>query len=169
MTTPNQTPVSSTLPNPNLVGSLGSKRQTGGGEYFAPGGNYTARIQQCKWIKQRDGKEAFIAECEVVHSDVDACAPGRKPSWYQSMSNDAGEGALGDFLRIALTILAARDGETLDPNNDDFWQETINYELLCEVVGEPNILAGVEIGLYTKPIKTKANKDFTVHMWSIPE
>lgn len=156
------------MPNPNLVSNLGSSKVGNQkGEYFVAGHHFKVLIDRCVWVKARDTREMFIANTQILESDCEDQGPGRKPSYTIVMNNDMGQMNLGTFLRLALTALAAREGQTLDPDDDAYWEDCLDHDLLCEVVGQPNILAGVELYLYTKPITTKAGNPFTVHEWSL--
>jgi len=161
--------------NYGLVTSLGTAKNGAGGEYFEPGHNFKVVIEKCEWLKARDKREYVIVNAQILTSDCEKQGPGRKPSYMINMSIDAGEGNLNGFLRIALTKLALADGEELDPKDDDYWLEQLDCTeeesqgraILDAVLGEDNILAGVELYLYTKPVLTKAKKPFTVHEWSL--
>ena len=154
--------------NHSLVTSLGTAKSGVGGEYFKAGHNFKVVIEQCEWKVARDKREYVIVSCQILESDCEEQAVGRKPSYMINMSIDAGEGNLATFLRIALTKLAEANDETLDPDDDEYWNEQLSDSaLLSAALEEQNVLAGVELYLYTKPITTKAGKPFTIHEWSL--
>jgi hypothetical protein len=170
--------------NYGLVTSLGSAKNGAGGEYFEPGHNFKVVVENCEWLTARDKREYVIINTQILESDCEKQGEGRKPAYMINMSIDPGEGNLNGFLRIALTQLAKADEEVLDPKDDDYWGEQLDCSeigkdddgqpiygggraILDAVLGENNVLAGVELYLYTKPILTKEKKPFTIHEWSL--
>jgi hypothetical protein len=156
--------------NYDLVNTLGSAKGGTGGEYFKPGHNFKVVIEKCEWKVARDKQEYVIVSTQIIESDCPDQGVGRKPAYMIKMSLDSAQGNLADFLRIALTKLAADSGEdeALDPNDDVYWNEQLSDKaLLSAVLEEANVLMGTELYLYTKPITTKANKPFTIHEWSL--
>ena len=166
--------------NYGLVTSLGSAKNGAGGEYFTAGHNFKVVIEKCEWLTARDKREYVIVNTQILESDCEEQGAGRKPAYMMNMSIDAGEGNLNGFLRIALTKHAEMSGdEALNPNDDEYWNEQLDcseYEdgsfgpgraVLDAVLGQANVLAGVELYLYTKPILTREKKPFTLHEWSL--
>ena len=166
--------------NYGLVTSLGSAKNGAGGEYFQPGHNFKVVIESCEWLTARDKREYVIINTQILESDCEAQGEGRKPAYMMNMSIDAGEGNLNGFLRYGLTKLAEMsDDEVLDVKDDKYWAEQLDCSekddgtfgggraILEAVLGENNVLAGVELFLYTKPILTKEKKPFTIHEWSL--
>jgi hypothetical protein len=167
--------------NYGLVTSLGTAKNGAGGEYFKAGHNYKVVIEKSEWKAARDKREYVIISTQILESDCAEQGEGRKPSYMMNMSIDAGEGNLNGFLRIALTKLAMESGDDDIPDHTDdaYWEEQLDCSeqedgtfgpgraLLDACLGESNVLAGVELYLYTKPITTKAGKPFTLHEWSL--
>jgi hypothetical protein len=154
--------------NYDLVTNLGTAKSGSGGEYFKPGHNFKVVIEKCEWKTARDKREYVIVSTQILESDCEEQGAGRKPAYMINMSIDAGEGNLASFLRIALTKLAEANDEILNPEDDKYWDEQLSDRaLLSAVLEEQNVLAGVELYLYTKPILTREKKDFTIHEWSL--
>ena len=75
------------------------------------------------------------------------------------------------------------DDDIPDPKDDAYWNEALDCSeykddagnitygtgraILEAVLAEANVLKGVELYLYTKPILTKEKKPFTIHEWSL--
>lgn len=155
--------------NYDLVSTLGTAKGGTGGEYFKAGFNYKVVIEKCEWKTARDKREYVIISTQVISSDCEEQGAGRKPAHMINMTLDTGPGTLADFLRLALTKLAeVSEGEVLDPEDDEYWNEQLSDKaLLAAVLEEQNVLMGVEMYLYTKPITTKAGRPFTIHEWSL--
>ena len=155
--------------NYDLVTTLGTAKAGTSGEYFKPGHNFKVAIEKCEWKIARDRREYVIVSCIVMDSDCPEQGEGRKLSYMINMSIDPGQGNLASFLRVALTKLALMsNGEVLDMNDDAYWNEQLmDRALLSAVLEETNVLMGVELFLYTKPILTQAGKPFTIHEWSL--
>jgi hypothetical protein len=155
--------------NYDLVTTLGTAKGGSGGEYFKAGFNFKVAIEKCEWKTARDGREYVIISTQVLESDCPDQAAGRKPAHMINMNLDTGMGTLADFLRLALTKLAVMsEGEVLDPDDDAYWNEQLSDKaLLSAVLEEANVLMGVEMYVYTKPITTRAGKPFTIHEWSL--
>lgn len=156
--------------NFDLVDTLGTSKGTKRGEFFRAGFNYKVAIEKCAWLTARDKREYVVVETVVLESNCPEQPAGRKITYMINMSNtEMGQGNLADFLRIAVTKLAlVSEGEVLDPNDDAYWAQTLaDRALLTAILEESNILAGVELYLYTKPITTKKGNPFTVHEWSL--
>jgi len=159
--------------NRDLITSLGTAKAGSSGEYFKAGHHFKVVIEKCEWKTARDRREYVIVSCQVLESDCEQQGEGKKLSYMINMSIDPGQGNLASFLRIALTKLAAMsEGETLDPNDDAYWNEQLDpanngMALLSAVLEEQNVLMGTELYLYTKPITTQAGKPFTIHEWSL--
>lgn len=148
------------------------------GRYFEPG-NYRVKIERCKYGKTRPPKnrDFFAAECEILESDCPTRKVGEKATYMIMLDLDGGLGNTADFMRVGLAALACGNGEMTSPDDidgdelegiDENGKETGNG-LADQIVGEDNILAGVELDLYAWHKKTQAGGDFTVHEFTVPE
>lgn len=155
--------------NFELTKGLGTKRAGKGGEYFTAGYNYHYVVESCKWLKSREGDEFVVVECQIIDSDCPTQGPGRKPAIMINMSKDAGAGNLADFLRYHLSKFAEiTEGVKIDPDDDEYWEGILeDKSTLVSVLEEEQMLVGVEMYMYTKPIKTRKNQDFTLHLYSL--
>lgn len=155
--------------NFELTKTIGTARGGKGGEYFTPGYNYHAVIEKCEWKKARSGQEFVIIDFQIMASDCEKQGPGRKPCCMINMTKDTGAGNLADFLRFALSKFAKTTEDVdIDPNDDEYWKDVLDDKAtLISVLEEEQMLVGTELFLYTKPIKTKAGGDFTIHQWSL--
>lgn len=155
--------------NFELTKTLGTAKTGGGGEYFTPGYNFHAVIEKCEWKKARSGQEFVIIDWQITESDCPTQGPGRKPCYMINMSRDTGAGNLADFLRFALSRFAKiTEGVDIDPKDDEYWKDILeDRATLISVLEEEQMLVGTDLYLYTKPIKTKQNNDFTLHQFSL--
>jgi hypothetical protein len=155
--------------NFELTKDLGTKRGGKGGEYFKPGYNYHAVIEKCEWKDSRDGKAFVIIDFQILASDCPEQGAGRKPCCMINMSRDTGAGNLADFLRYALSRFAKiTEDVDIDPDDDNYWKDILEDKTtLISVLENDQMLVGTDIWLYTKPIKTKAGGDFTIHQWAL--
>lgn len=126
-----------------------------GGVYFLPG-KYLVKVLKCITLKSRKREDLFIAECEIVESDVPERKPGTRASWIVNFKQDAALGNIKGFI-------AAANG--IDPSNED----AVNAEVdsgVCEyAVSNDNPMAGTYIRLVAVNKKTRSNTDFTLHLW----
>ena len=139
-------------------------RGTKGGLYFKPG-NYLAKVQRCMMIKTRQGHEAFVAEFEVIETDVEDVnlRPGAKPSYFIDMDSEFPELSLGnvaDFMRAGLDSLAKQHDEEVP---------VLTPVVAKAITEEDNLLAGVFIDVYAFNKPTRKGKDFTRINWSTPQ
>jgi hypothetical protein len=155
--------------NFELTKTLGTARGGKGGEYFTPGYNYHAVIEKCEWKKARDGNEFVIVDFQILESDCPTQGAGRKPCYMINMSRDTGAGNLAEFLRYGLSRFAKiSESIDIDPNDDEYWKDVLDDKAtLISVLEEEQMLVGTDLYLYTKPIKTKKNNDFTIHQFSL--
>ena len=128
--------------------------------YFPAGFIGTVKISACKGITKRDSSRAFVAELEVVTSNIpETVRVGGKYSWFQSMKESGtAYPACISFLYAALGLDSVRDKATIEAKvkpRQDFH--------LNNAVSDTNPLAGATLHLQTALKKTKAGKDFTLH------
>lgn len=129
--------------------------------YFTPGFLGKVRVCKCLWLEARDGKKAFIAECEVLETNMPEEHPvGTRRSWYQNMTErDTG-------LSACILFLYATQGIDKDKHLDKVAKiKPMQEQMLEAAVDEKqNALAGATVGLETSNIVTKKKKEnFTVH------
>lgn len=128
--------------------------------FFPSGFIGDVKVAVCKGITKRDGGErAFIAELEVLTSNLPAVQVGAKHSWYQGLREpDTAYKACIGFLYACLGLDQTRDkakiGAEIKPYQDKF---------LNDAVSDANPLGGRKLRLQTSTIKTKKNTDFTIH------
>lgn len=131
--------------------------------FFPAGYIGTVRIAACKGITKRDGGRAFIAELEIVTSNLpETVRVGGKYSWYQDLKEPGtAYPACIAFLYAALGLDPQRDKAKIDAEvkpRQDAW--------LNAAVSDKNPLAGAPLVLQTS-IKPKKNGDpFTLHNFS---
>lgn len=129
---------------------------------FPPGFMGSVRIDQTKGITRRDGQRAFIAELTVMESNMpETIRIGGKYSWFQSLKEPGtAYPACISFLYAALGLDSARHKTYIEthikPAQDSWLNRAANE----------NVLAGSEVRLQTALKKTKANTDFTVHLFA---
>lgn len=148
----------SVRPSAELVQGLGKARATQGGKYFKPG-HFRARVNRCKWQKNRKGIEAFIAECEIIETNSDESPVGYKPAIYIGMDKDPAEGNLAEICRYMLASLAGTQGFRVSVDDDQFWADKLDEDTLWEIVGPEQSCAGVELIVDAEQIEVKASRE----------
>lgn len=122
-----------------------------GGIYAEPGIYPALWINALKMIQNRKGAWLFIAELDILRSDVELRPAGTKMSWAPSFAHDATAGNVRDFLAKLM-------GAPL---------EQVDADATRTAVSEANPCFGRIIRLEATGIITKGNKQpFTVHNWS---
>lgn len=132
----------------------------------------TVRVVACKGITVRAGHRAFIAELEVITTNLpETVRLGGKYSWFQSLKEPgtAYPACLG-FLYACLGKDQVRDKVEIDtkikPQQDKYLNMAVN-ENPALFNGKCNILAGAVVNLQTNNKKMKDKiTDFTVHNFS---
>jgi hypothetical protein len=132
--------------------------------YFPPNFIGVVKVAACKGITTREGQRAFIAELEVVTSNLpETVRVGGKYSWFQSLKEPGtAYPACISFLYACLGLDTTRDAvkirESVKPQQDKY---------LNTAVSEKNILGGAMVNLQTSNIQKKRSPgDFTVHNFS---
>ncbi len=127
-------------------------RQTG---VYAVEGVYPVLYVDClKMIKSRKGDQIFIAEFDIVDSEVDERPPGTRMSWAANFRHDATPGNVKGFLAVLMGV----DADDVDAASAKL------------AVSESNPCRGRLIRLEAVMIETKAGKPFTLHNWrTIPQ
>jgi hypothetical protein len=125
------------------------------------------KVSACKGITRRDGARAFIAELEVLQSNLpEAVRVGGKYSWYQGLTEaDTAYPACIGFLYACLGLDRIRDKAKIEAEvkpKQDIW---LNKAIDEGPGGQ--VLAGAVLLLQTSNKKLKDGKtDFTVHNFS---
>jgi len=109
----------------------------------------TAEIERVFVKENRDGGQAFIAECKVLESNNDAIPAGSNHSIYENLNSKWPELAL---KKIHSFVLAALGGGNK--------VEEITEEVMEEICGEENPLAGAKVVIQGEPAVSKAGKNF---------
>jgi len=151
--------------------SVNDATVTQGGVYFTPG-MYVIKVLATKTSKSaRNGRDYFIVECEVVESSNPADWPvGAHASQVIDISNIMGP------VNIKAFVCAASDVNPLAEDADaqvlTAWNTALpsaapwTFEKICEYAIAQNCFEDVILDLECVNIKTKANKDFTKHLWT---
>ncbi len=132
----------------------------GGGNYLPPGFKGQVKIKRCFFNEGFKQDPAFIAEFEVVSSNLPNVPEGLERSWYQGKLDDKQirKTALGEICAFVGAALG------LDANDEDV-REQIQAQM-TEITGKDNPLNGMVIECQTWNKKTKAGNDFTKHAFA---
>lgn len=132
-----------------VFGGIKGAKYSEGGVYLVPG-VYRLKILICKYIKtaQHSGaKDAFVAEFEVLESNVADRPSGSTCSWMVTLDKLP---ALGNIKQFLLACLPDATEDQIDESAVEF------------VVNEQkNPLKDYIVRCSAVNIKTKANRDFT--------
>lgn len=139
-----------------LFDEIGSAKVNQGGVYFLPG-IYRCEIVKVFTLKTRKREDVFIVECEIKESNNEERKPGGRASWVVNLKHDAALGNIKGFV-------AAANG--IDPTNEAEVNEEVTAEAVELVCSDDNPLEGVEVMLEATNIKTRDNRDFTLHQWT---
>lgn len=111
-------------------------------------------VDALKMIKSRKGDTIFIAEFDVIKSEVESRPAGTRMSWAVNFRHDAAPGNVKAFLAALMNV---------EP-------EKIDKDGARMAVSEKNPCHGRLIRLEASMTKTKTGNDFTICDWrSIPE
>lgn len=154
-----------------LFGAVDGANVLQGGVYFDPG-LYKVKICDTKTHRsQKDGKDYFIVECEVLESDNEKLPPGSHASQCIPTAHIMGPVNIKAFVAAASDVHPT--DEEIDTKVIEIWNAMLpdnapwSWEQICEyAVGGNNPFGDVELDLECRIVKTKANKDFTKHFWS---
>ncbi len=148
----------------------------GGGNWIQGEGLFEVKILSTirkmgfnKTFTVRD-KELFIVEFEILKSTNDNHKPGSTSSWT---CKDPSEGGSGDIKCFALAA-SGTDPRSVKETDDE--AQNLASLLAFAAMGEAeafkrlelpeDFFVGQVVKLETKTVKTKANTDFTKHIWS---
>lgn len=128
--------------------------------------NYRSLIHRCKHDRDRFGVEMFICETEILASDNPSLPIGTQVGVVIKFDKDAALGNVKDIVSAGLASQSCKHGEFVTPEQV---APMVDEDLILgKIVGEVNMLAGAEVQLYAFNKPTKAGKDFTRLVWSVP-
>lgn len=137
-----------------------------GGQYLPPKFLGKVRVESVQEYKTRTKGDAFIAELEVVESNLPEVAVGGVYSWFQKM-NESAPREIKNFLA------ACKGFDPYAPGAADAFSRAFPKKELAELyaaaVGEGNALGDTVLSVETYGKKTKAKTDFTVHRFTPAE
>jgi hypothetical protein len=129
---------------------IGSSDPSESGVYPEAGVYPLLFVDSLKMIQSRKGDDLFIAEFDIVQSEVDTRRPGTRMSWVANLSkHDAAPGNVKLFLATLMDV-------PLDQVDSD------GAKFACST---DNPCRGRLIRLEASTIKTKAGGDFTRCSW----
>lgn len=117
---------------------------------------YKVAIKRVHTITSRKKEDLFIVEAKILESDCPDRPEGMGCSWVVNMKQDAALGNIKGFI-------AAANG--IDPSSEEEVDAEVTEEVCETVVSNANPLEGTEVGLECVMIKTREDKDFTLHRW----
>jgi len=129
---------------------------TKGGVYFTEG-IYEVEVLKVQMIKSRKNESFFCVSTKIAKAEgAKALAPGMEVSWMAKVGTDM-------FMPNTKQFLTAAYSEALEtPHTED----QIGEAEAEASVGEENPLGGTYLRLTVIPIKTRAGKDFSKHVWA---
>ncbi len=137
------------------------------GQKFEPNFVGDLKVVRCFEKKPRKGGSAFIAELQVIATNLPDIHPiGSKPSWYQQLG-----GVYPDlFLTAVKEMVAATMGvNPRDPGAIATTIDPIIEETMDLVVGPDNALEGRRVHLETSTYQNLQKQDRTGMRWSVYE
>ncbi len=141
-------------PAQDLFSAIGSAVPGYGSVYPIPGLYPLLYIDVIKLIKTRKQENMFIAEFDILASEVAARQSGTRMSWLVNMRHDASPGNVRGFLAAVACVPV----------------EKITGDLAKIMCGQENPCHGRLVKLEASQIMTKAGTPFTLCRWSsIPE
>lgn len=122
--------------------------------YFSEGIYPVLYLDVMKMVTSRKGETFFVAEFDIIKSDVDSRPKGSRAVWMANFRHDATPGNVKDFI-------AKLHGE--EP-------EAVTAEAVKFACGDKNPSHGRLIRLEAVNVETKTGGNFTRHNWRpIPE
>ena len=117
-----------------------------GGIYPLPGIYHMLYVDTIKMIRSRKGEDVFIAEFDILQSDVEARKAGTRMSWAVNFRHDASPGNVKAFLAAVMNV----------PQTD---VDAKGAQYACS---DKNPCHGRLVRLEAVMTKTKSNNDFTL-------
>lgn len=154
-----------------LFGKVNTAESSKGGYYFEKG-SYRVRLDRIFKKKERNGKiEYLIVQTEILESNNPIRPVGTKPSVMYGDDKDATPGNIKGFFGVGFATLSCAEGTAMTSEQAEkeyLSGDERTVEKFCEDAVEEGALVGIELMVEAIPIKTRANKDFTKIVWSIP-
>ena len=135
------------------------------GNYFNPG-RYKLRLLRCLSKQTQKSGVAFIAEFEVLESDNPAHPIGSKGTFFVKMIQQ--QQAFSNILEMVAALVGfdITNPQHVEQINRDLRPQLPGLMTALETQGT-GVLGGHEtISVECRIIITKANKEFTLHVWS---
>jgi hypothetical protein len=146
--TPQHTPYANAA---NPFERIGNSQPTEGGVYPIPGVYPLLYVNTLKMIKSRKGEDVFIADFDIVTSDVPERPAGSVMSWVCNFKHDAAPGN----VRLLLAAVTATPLDQVDAAGSQF------------AVSPQNPCHGRLVRLTASQTITKSGNPFTVCKWDI--
>ena len=109
----------------------------------------TAEIERVFVKENRDGSNAFIAECKVLESNNEAIPAGSSHSVYENLNSKWPDMAM---QKVHSFVLAALGGGNK--------AEEITEDVMNDICGEENPLSGAKVVVQGVPAVAKSGKTF---------
>ena len=109
----------------------------------------TAEIERVLLKDNRDGSKAFIAELKVLESDNEAIEKGSNQSIYENLNSKYPDMVMKKIHSFVLASLGGGNKAS-----------EITPEVMDEIVGEDNPLAGQKVIVVGTPSVSKAGKNY---------
>jgi hypothetical protein len=125
-----------------------------GAAYPVPGVYPVLMVDTLKMIESRKGDKLFVAELEVIQSDVPERPAGSCMQWVANFRHDPTPGAVKTFFARIMGV----DGSE------------VTSDALRYAIGEKQPCRGRLVRLEANMVKTKSDRDFTKCTWrELPE
>lgn len=136
--------------------------------WFPVGFQGRIKVAACKGITTRKGDRAFIAEVDVLSSNLQEVQVGGRYSWYQKLTEEGTAWpAVLSFLYACLGLDMGRDKAKIEaeikPKQNLWLNQAINDD---PKQGKVQILAGQELLLQTSNKPKKDGSPFTLHTFT---
>lgn len=135
------------------------------GNYFNPG-RYKLRLLRCLSKQTQKSGVAFIAEFEVLESDNPAHPIGSKGTFFVKMANP--QQGFSNILEMMVAILGfdISNPEHLRQIETQLKPQLAQLMTTLETQGTAVLQGHETVSVECRIILTKANKEFTLHVWA---
>jgi hypothetical protein len=135
------------------------------GNYFNPG-RYKLRLLRCLSKQTQKSGVAFIAEFEVLESDNPAHPIGSKGTFFVKMQN--AQQGFSNILEMMVAILGfdISNPEHLRQIETQLKPQLAQLMTALETQGTTVLQGRETVSVECRIILTKANKEFTLHVWA---
>jgi len=120
-----------------------------GGVYIIPGLYPVLYVDVIKMIVSRKGQDLFIAEFDIISSDVEARPTGTRVSWIVNFAHEPAPGNVKAFLAAVMNV-----------NPDEVDKEGAQF-----ACSDDNPCRGRLVRCQASETTTKAGKPFTTCTW----